>query len=107
MDGGTLALLATVLATIMNVGAIAVGIFKMGRAVEKFEQIGTQQAEEIKELKQNVEVVGELVTKLALQTQRQDSLEKRMDRHEATIEDLRRGEGFIMGLGTHYHPSKT
>jgi cell division protein FtsB len=100
-----LATVAVIVGLIMNFFGLVVAIFKGGRIVEKFEQIGSQQAEEIKELKEEVKIIGEIVTKMAVQHQRQDSLEARMDRHEQTIEDLRRGEGYILEMGNRFHPS--
>lgn len=95
------ALAAALLGALMNAAAIVFGIFRLGRAVERFEHIGAQQAHEITELKDTVKVIGELVTKFAVQTHRQDTLEDRINRQEQTIEDLRRGEGYILGLNTH------
>lgn len=83
-------------AAAVNVLAIMVAIYRLGRAVERFEGIGRQQAEEIHELKEAVKVVGEIVTKIALQGERLDSHSGRIGRMEQTIEDLRRGEGYIL-----------
>lgn len=76
-------------------------LFKIGRAVEKFELIGKQQAQEIKELKIAVRDIGEVMTKVALQTQRQDTFAERLTLFERQLDDLRHGEGFIYPLTAH------
>lgn len=104
MDGSAAAYIS-ILATLVNLVAIIVAVFRLGRAVEKFDQIGTQQAKEITELKDAVRVVSDLITKMALQNQRLDNYGSRMSKLELLIEDLRRGEGYILPLGPKAKPS--
>lgn len=76
-------------------------VFKLGRAVTRFEMIGELQAKEIKELKEGVQEISVIVTQTALQNQRQDIFAERLLRMEEHIDELRHGEGFIMPIGAH------
>lgn len=96
MDATSLTVLSAIVGFLLNMGAIAVAIYKLGRAVEKFEMIGKQQAEEIGELKDSVKIIAELITKEALVTQRQDTFAEMLNRFEARLEGFARGEGFIL-----------
>lgn len=81
-----------------NLIAVVVAIYKLGGAVTKFEMIGRQQAVEITGLKDAVKEISTLVTNTAVQTQRLDNISARLGRVEALIDDIRRGEGFILPL---------
>lgn len=59
----------------------------------------TQLQTEVVELKKQVRSISDVLTKLAVQQQRLDTMDKRIDGHDQIIDDLRRGEGFIMPLG--------
>lgn len=83
---------------VLNIITLLVAIFKLGRAMSKFELIGEQQAREIGELKTAVAAVAEIITKISLQSQRQDTFEERLNRHAKLIDDLRRGEGLVIPL---------
>ena len=61
----------------------------------KFETIGIQQASEISQLKDEVKEVAKVVTALAVQSTRLDTMGSRLAMQEKLIDDLRRGEGFI------------
>lgn len=87
---------AGIIAFVINLIAVIVAVYKMGRAVERFETIGIQQAVEIKELKEAVTRVTELVTEMALQSQRLDTIEERIGSQRRLIEDLREGKGWIL-----------
>lgn len=80
------------------VSAVGVFVFKLGRAVERFEAVGEQQSREITELKNNMRTIADVMTKVALQTERQNTFDQRMGRAEELIDDLRRGEGYILPL---------
>ena len=90
--------------TISTFLAVAAVIYKLGRAVEKFEAVGKQQAQEIGDLKGEVKIIADVITKLALTNQRQEMLEARQERLEVQIDDLRRGEGFIMPFNSPRSP---
>lgn len=92
------AIIIAITTSAVNLLAIIAAVFKVGRAVEKFESIGTQQAYEIRELKDAVKVVSELITKMALQGQRLDTQSQRLVQLEKIVDDLRRGEGMILPL---------
>lgn len=77
------------------VGTGLLVVFKLGRATERFELVGQQQAEEIKELKDAVKEILKVQSvmmseKIRLDTQGMLLAELRQD-----FNLLRRGEGFI------------
>lgn len=76
-------------------------VFKMGRAVTKFELVAEGQARDISELKSDIKVMAEATLKLALQEERMTNLSVRVTLAEKRIDDLSHGEGFIMPLGAH------
>jgi hypothetical protein len=87
------------LVLILNLLAVGTAIYKLGRAVERFEGIGVQQANEIGELKKAVSGMGELITKMAVSSERLDGLMTRMNRQEVRLDELAHGEGFVLPLG--------
>ena len=89
-----LATLAIELVTI--IGSVGIVVYKLGNVVARFESIGEKQADEIGELKKDVKVLGNILTEVALQNQRHSALEERVSRIDRLLEDLRRGEGFIL-----------
>lgn len=84
----------------LNLVAVGTAIYKLGRAVERFENIGMQQANEISELKRAVSGISDLVTKIAVSNVRMDELTMRVNRHETRLDELAHGEGFVLPLGT-------
>lgn len=68
-------------------GSVIIWAFKAGGFARSIEAM----QEEIKGLK-------EIVTKVAVQNQRLDTQDRRLDEHTRIIEDLRRGEGMILPL---------
>jgi hypothetical protein len=84
------------------VGGAAAILWRVSRAVTRFELIGMQQAEEISEIKASVEKISTVVIDLArqqvrldAQTERLNMLDKRQDEQMRLYEELRRGVGFI------------
>lgn len=82
------------LLTILGAGGMV--IFKLGRTTNKFELIGAQQAMEIKELKEGVQELQKLVIANAVFDTKMQTVNSRLDRMEAQMEDLRHGEGFVL-----------
>jgi len=80
------------------IGAGGVTIVTVTRAVTKFELVGKQQSEQIKEMKETIKKVGDAVSEMAAEKVRLDELTRRIARNEETIELLRRGEGMILPL---------
>jgi hypothetical protein len=76
-------------------GSAALILFRMGRITERFEMIGQQQATEITALKLSVEKLSLLMTEVALQKQRLDTMDRRQELMDKRYEDLRRGVGKI------------
>lgn len=82
------------LVLLLNFIAVCVAIYKLGRAMATFENIGKQQAKEIGGLQESVKTMNELVTKMAVSTERQDSFQRQLDFFRKQMDDLARGEGF-------------
>jgi hypothetical protein len=94
----TLLRIVEIIAIIGGGGLVA---FRIGRSTEKMQatvdmqaQFGRQHAREIAEIKEDIKQLGVVLTKLALQEQRLDMLDKR-------YEELRHGEGFVYPLKTY------
>lgn len=94
----TLSEIAILLTVLGNLAAVIWGVFKIGKAVSRFEFIGEQQAKEIAALQKAVGKVGDILIEMAVQSTRMDDLTQRMSQAEAMIDDLRRGEGMILPL---------
>jgi len=73
-------------------------LIRLGRAIERFEQVGQQQGKEISELKEAIKSNNEVIVKVAVQNQLIADLGSRASRMEQSIDDLRRGEGKILPL---------
>lgn len=90
----------------LNLVAVGIAVYKLGRAVERFENIGMQQANEISELKRAVSGIGEIVTKIAVSNVRMDELTTRLNRHEAKLDEFAHGEGFVLPIGMARGPAE-
>lgn len=86
------------IAFLVNIIAVIVAVYKMGRAVQKFEMIGERQASEISELKTAVANIASLIADNTILTHRMDTIEHRTNMNDKLIDDLRRGEGRILPL---------
>lgn len=82
--------------------------FRLGRAsqsvkesTERFETGMAAQAKQIEGVQNEIRTLNKLVTEVAVQNQRLDTQDSRLDAHDRLIEDLRRGEGFILPLAPH------
>lgn len=53
---------------------------------------------EVQGLKQEMKDIGDTLKVVAVQANRLDTIDKRLDGHDTLIDDLRRGEGFIFPL---------
>lgn len=85
---------------VVFLGGVGATIWKMGSAITRFEIIGTQQAKEIGELKETVKEVSKVIVQQALQTQGMDLIREQVGRQERLIDDLRRGEGFVLPINS-------
>lgn len=98
---GDLDLIIKLIELIALVGGGGVFIFKMGRVVSKFEEVGKKQSSDIDELKKDMKVMVEVLTKQALQGERITALSARLTLIDKQIDELRHGEGFVYPLGSH------
>lgn len=87
-------------------GGAAGLMYKLGSAMEKFEQIAVQQTRELSDLKTEVVQMRTIVGQIAIQTQRIDSLEARFDTLDKRLYDLSCGEGFRLPLTNRVIESK-
>lgn len=82
-----------------EIGSILIGggmvFYKLGRTTSAMEAAMALQAKEISELKEDVKVVGHLLTAVAVQDQRLDTMDKRWEVLDRRYEDLRHGRGFV------------
>lgn len=76
-------------------GGGGIVFFKMGRVTSRVETLLAQSAIEITALKLSVQSMGEVITKVAVQSERLDNQAKRIENTERHIDELRRGEGLI------------
>lgn len=83
--------------SIMGGGAIVV--YKFGRMSEKVEAAITSQGNNIVALQLDVRELNKLMTSVSVQKERLDHQDGRLERAERLIEDMRRGEGYILPLG--------
>jgi cell shape-determining protein MreC len=92
--------------------AILLGIpviaFRLGRGAESLKSsiktqglIVTNLANEFRELKDEQKEFRKVLTEVSLQNQRLDNQGSQITQLFRTVDDLRRGEGFIMPIGTH------
>lgn len=78
------------------VASAIVLFFKLGRATERFELIGKQQAKEISELKNNFEKFGGILIEMALQKERMDNQGVRFNLIEQRLHEMAHGRGFVV-----------
>lgn len=85
----------------INIGSILVIITMMGAAAGFVFRTGTftetikAMKDDIQELKESNREVSKALTSIAVQSNRQDNLERQMILIAAQVEDLRHGRGFI------------
>lgn len=77
------------------IGGGGVTLFKLGGIAQNVETAIAAQVKEITELKVTVSAIGRLMTDVALQNQRLDTHDKRIDNLDRHFDELRHGEGLI------------
>lgn len=78
------------------VGGGGTVVWKLGKAVAKFEQIGIQQGKEISEMKVELKALSSVIVRIAVQDENVASVERRLERMERMWDELRHGEGFVV-----------
>jgi hypothetical protein len=81
-----------ILSIVAGVGVI---LYRLGQTTQRFEMIGSQQATEISKLAAGQQRIEELMTRVAVQTQRLDNQDQRLVAMERRWDEVRRGEGLI------------
>ncbi len=91
-----LALKVTEIVAFLGGGGMAV--YGFGRMSGRITSAITTQATSITLLQTDVRELNKLITAVALQTQRLDTHDHRLDVNETHWEELRRGEGYLLPL---------
>ncbi len=86
--------------TVLLVGGGTI-IWRMSRMATRFELIGTAQAKEISEIKEEISAMRTLMTTVAVQKERLDGQGERLNLLDRRYEELRHGEGYVFPLGSH------
>jgi len=77
--------------------AAAAFLFRKGGDYTRLEMAVKNALTEISELKSEVSQVGQVLTKLAVQSERLDHITQRQNMIDRRMDDLRRGDGYIHG----------
>lgn len=107
--GGAIEVNANAILGALQALAIVAGaflfIYRGGRAAERMEaaigatnKLASDQGEEIKELKKGFEKVADILTQLAVQHTRLNSMSERVALLDQRYEELRHGEGYVLPL---------
>lgn len=87
--------LAEILAILIAGGAI---VARLTRAVARFELIGEQQTKEISRIEMSVQKLVNISVDLTVYRVEAANLASRVTQQEKLLDDLRRGEGYILPL---------
>jgi len=101
MTAETVQIVVNLVTLIALMGGGGILVFKIGRAVSKFEVVAEHQAIDIKEIRMDVKIIGDATLKLALQEERMTAISRRMTNLEATVKELQHGEGFVFPISAH------
>jgi len=80
------------------IGGGGIFIFKMGRAVSRFETVAERQSDDISDMKNDMKNLTKVMMEQAVHEQRMTNLSERQTLVEKQVDDLRRGEGYILPL---------
>ena len=72
------------------IGSAALLMYRLGRTTERFEQVGTQQAAEIGQLKIAIEKMGALAVVTARQDERMNAMDQRMLTQGQRLDEFQR-----------------
>lgn len=79
------------------VGSVGIGLFTIGKSTSRVELSLTNQAKDILGLQGEIKKLTEIIVLQAVQTTKLDSLNDNYVLLHRTVEDLRRGNGWITG----------
>lgn len=91
----------TIFKVIEIVGLVGGGffvVFRLGRATAKFEEVAQQQADAIREIKDDIKGLNTLMIDKRVMDERILTLSERLNRHERRMDDFSRGEGFVLPI---------
>lgn len=83
------------------IGGGGIIIWRISRMATRFEMFGRAQADEIKEIKNEMVAMRALMTAVAVQKERLDGQAERLNLLDRRYEELRHGEGYVFPLGSH------
>lgn len=84
-----------VIEILLIAGGVGGILYRLGKAVSKFEAIGITQSTQITELKNEVKGLSVVVTAVAVQKAEMTAMREDIAIHQKWIDELRRGIGFI------------
>jgi len=79
------------------VGSAAALMYKLGRTTERFEQVGTQQATEISQLKASIQKMEGLMVSIARQDERMTAMDQRMLTQGQRLDEFQRAFYKLIG----------
>ena len=79
------------------VGSAAAALIAVGRSTSRVELRITRQSDDITDLKNDVKELNKLMTAVALQSQRMDMLNERINMMDRRYDELRHGQGWVTG----------
>src|SRR4051794_27432091 len=100
-DGVSFEAILKIAEIISVIGGGGLVVFRLGRTTSTRESAMKSQGTAIEELKEDVKIVGKLLTEVAVQKTRLDGLDQRIGTLDRRYEELRHGEGFVYPLGAH------
>lgn len=114
MDGATLDTALKLVEIVSFVGAGLIFIFRGGVGTQKMEaaisalkDLTEAQGEQISELRTDFKQVTGILTQLAVQNTKLESIDKRVNMLDQRYEELRHGEGFVFPLSAHMSKVKS
>lgn len=94
-DGATIDTILKLVEIAAILGGGGTVSFKIGRTLSRFETALSSQAVDVVDLKNDVKKIGELMTTVAVQNQRLDSINERQNLFDKRLDELRHGEGWV------------
>jgi len=77
------------------VGSLGIGLFTIGRSASRVEVSLINQAKDIHDMQMEIKKLADIIVMQAVQTTKIDTLSAQYTLLQRTVEDLRRGDGWI------------
>jgi hypothetical protein len=95
-DSSTMDIILKVAQFVAIIGSLGVGLFTIGRSSSRVEAAITNQAQDLIDMKAELKKLADVITQQAVQSSRIDNINSQIIMIQRTIEDLRRGSGYII-----------